>query len=356
MSNANATDDGAKKLVPSDDIGLLAKGGHLTILEEIGQAANEAAKKGVFERYRVPLAENTITTHKNSIRRFETYLLALHPNATNGQMFAKPDAWKGVTWGIIVGFKHYELAQGSEIASINAHLSTVKKYCALAFQSEFISEKEHEKIREVRGIARQKARQNVNAKRDTTRQRKKTQNVLSNRQVRTIFDKIQDQQTEASVRDYLLACLLFRHGLRTSELMLINEASMNGGYLVFSRPKVGHEGVKHIMRRDTIQAFRAYREIAGDDFFWRSTLKGGYLANRQMSLSSFKRVVAKWGRWVGTAKLSPHDARHTLATKNAKEDGDVVKLKEFFGWTNLKTAQQYIEAAKISNRGIDTSY
>lgn len=27
-----------------------------------------------------------------------------------------------------------------------------------------------------------------------------------------------------------------------------------------------------------------------------------------------------------------------------------------FGWTNLKTAQQYIERAKISNRGINANY
>ena len=109
------------------------------------------------------------------------------------------------------------------------------------------------------------------------------------------------------------------------------------------------------MTRDTIAAFKAYRELAYEESFWRSTLKGGYLANRQMSLSAFKRIVAGWGRWVGVAKLSPHDARHTLATKNAKE-GDVIKLREFFGWTNLKTAQQYIEQARISNRGIDSSY
>lgn len=327
-----------------------------TTLEEIGQAANEAAKHSVFERYRVELAPNTITAHKNSITHFERYLLALHPNATNGQMFASPDRWQGVTWGIVEGFKHYELAQGSEIASVNAHLSTIKKYCALATQAGFISIEESALIREVRGVNRQKARQNVNAKRMTTRKREKTQNVLTNRQVRTIFDKIQARQTEASTRDYLLACLLFRHGLRTSELMLINEASINNGYLVFDRPKVGHEDVRHIMSRDTIEAFKAYRALAGAGFFWRSTLRGGKLTNRAMSLSAFKRVVGKWGAWVGVAKLSPHDARHTLATKNAKEDGDIVKLKEFFGWTNLKTAQQYIEAAKISNRGIDASY
>lgn len=328
----------------------------LSTLEQLGQAANEAAKQAIFKRYRIELAPNTITAHKNSIRHFETYLTALHPNATSGQMFDLPDRWRGVTFGIIEGFKSFELAQGSEIASVNAHLSTIKKYCALAFQADIIPKEEHEKIKEVRGVNRQKAKQNVNAKREATRKRTKTQNVLTNRQVRTIFDKLAAQETQAGTRDYLLACLLFRHGLRSSEVMLINDESCQAGYLVFNRPKVGHEDVRHNMARDTIEAFKAYRELAGDGYFWRSTLKGGYLANRQMSLSSFKRVVAKWGRWVGVAKLSPHDARHTLATKNARENGDIMKLKDFFGWTNLKTAQQYIEQAKISNRGIDASY
>jgi len=60
-------------------------------------------------------------------------------------------AWQDITFGLIEAFKRWQLEQGYAIASINAHLSTVKVYTKLAAKSGTITAEEYALIKMVSG-------------------------------------------------------------------------------------------------------------------------------------------------------------------------------------------------------------
>ena len=49
-----------------------------------------------------------------------------------GALNEDPQAWRGVTWGLVESFKVWQLQQGYAIGSINGRLSTVRTFARLA--------------------------------------------------------------------------------------------------------------------------------------------------------------------------------------------------------------------------------
>jgi site-specific recombinase XerD len=131
-------------------------------LQLAGQAANHAAEKSVFKRYRDGKAPNTLRAQDSDLALFAGFLNSVDIPA--GDFARSPAAWSGITWGLVEAFREWLLRQGKAITSINRALSTVKKYAALAFKVGVISQQEHALIRTVTGYAHKEAK-HVNEKR-----------------------------------------------------------------------------------------------------------------------------------------------------------------------------------------------
>ena len=82
------------------------------MLAQAGQAANESAARHRFADYRMRRAEQTVRRQQADLALFAGFLdsLGVHP----GALAEDPEAWRGITWGLVEAFVKWQLQQGSE--------------------------------------------------------------------------------------------------------------------------------------------------------------------------------------------------------------------------------------------------
>ena len=167
------------------------------------------------------------------------------------------DAWRGVTWGLVEGFRNWMVAQGDAVGSINVRLSTVKAYAKLATKAGALSAEEHAMIRTVAGYARKESKRIDERRESTRRGEKKAAAVhIDKKQAR----KLKEQpDTPQGRRDALLMCLLLDHGLRVGEVarLQVSDFDLKAGEMRFYRPKVDKEQT-HKLSADTLRALHAW--------------------------------------------------------------------------------------------------
>jgi len=318
-------------------------------LTEAGQAANQVAASHVFAEYQMRKAENTTRRQDADLVLFMRYLSGV--GATPGDLTTLPEAWQGITWGLVKGFVTWQLQAGFAVSSVNVRLSTVKTYAGLAFQSGALTETESMLISAVKGYRQQEAR-NVDADRmsidlPTRLGHKKSDPVT--------FDADQAQRLKAQPdtpqgrRDAVIVHLLLDHGLRVSELAELNVGDIDlvDCELKFYSPKTD-KTQNHALTNGTLKALRVYlqNDALAVGALIRTSRKDGRLHDAGMSTRRISQRVKVLGQRVGIDGLSAHDCRHYAATKLAKTK-DTKELMDIFGWASPAMAVRYQEAAKV---------
>lgn len=367
--------------------------GDNALMAQVGKVANQHAQRGVFADYLARKADNTLKRQSSDLLRFADYLrsigaavgIELHSAVETfartiatyaGKDDSDPeplqgDVWRGVTWGLVEGFRNWMVAQGDAVGSINVRLSTVKTYCKLAMKAGVISTEDEAMIRTVAGYAHKEAKR-VNERRDVTRRGdKKAQHTpITPEQAQQLK---RQPNTPQGRRDALLMCLLLDHGLRCGEVAIlkVSDFDLKAGEMRFYRPKVDMVQT-HKLSADTLRAAQAWFD-SGDapaaGPLLRNSRKGGQLTTAGMNERAItKRVRAlgvdaglfEWRKHTtagGTEKvvkrgtLSAHDCRHYWATYWARKV-DLFRLQEAGGWSGLNMPRRYIEAAEIANEGM----
>jgi integrase len=338
-----------------------------------GEIANRVAAQHVFDDYQQRRSENTLRRQRDDLALFAQYLAEI--GVEPGDFQNDPEAWRGVTWGIVGGFVQWMLQQGYAVGSINVRLSTVKTYAKLAVQAGGLDTEQFALIRTVSGY-RHKETMRVDAKRAkagvaTRKGHKKAEAVaLTPEQVRALKTQ---PDTPQGRRDTLLMCLLLDHGLRCGEIALlrVEHFDLRAGIMRFYRPKVDKEQT-HKLSADTLRAALVYFADDAPDSgpLLRGSIKGGELdtvreinrrsrgkmqtyLNGHMSERGITKRVEFLGRKVGVVGLSAHDGRHSWATRAARNKTDPFALQEAGGWNSLAMPRRYVEDAKIANEAIN---
>ena len=112
-----------------------------TVLQNAGSAASQAAAKHRFADYRSRLSAQTVRRQDADLALFAEFLYTVHVREIS-DLTADPEAWRGVTWGLVEAFVKWQLKEGYAIASVNVRLSTLKSYARLAFQAGTLSAEE----------------------------------------------------------------------------------------------------------------------------------------------------------------------------------------------------------------------
>ena len=292
-----------------------------TLLAQAGQAANRAATRHLFAEYRQRKAANTIRRQDTDLALFAQYLLDVADIPT-GDLSGDPQAWAGVTWGLVAGFAKWQLDQGYSIGSINVRLSTVKTYCKLAAQAGTLDRAEYAMILTVGGY-KHKEGKHVDEIRHaagtpTRKSTKKAQAILLT-QAQAERMKAEHAGDGQGQRDRLMMCLLFDHGLRVGEVthLTVEDFDLPAGELRFYRSKVDKTQT-HRLSNDTLLAARAYFEhdASTSGPLLRASTRGGRLSEHGMSTRSITQRVRVLGKRLGVEGLSAHDARHYWAYLN----------------------------------------
>jgi integrase len=325
-----------------------------------GQVADRHAELGAFADYLSQRAENTLRRQQADLQLFSDYLMAAGvPGAPGGEALqTAPEAWQGVSWGLVDGFVKWQLEQGFAIGSVNVRLSTVKTYAALAQKAGVLTSEALAMIQTVRGYGR-KAGKNVNEKREAfgfsirVGEKKAEAVQISKEQA----DALKGQpHTAQGRRDALIMALLLDHGLRVSELALLEVGHFNlkEGTFKFYRPKVDKEQ-QHRLTADAqraVQVWLASEDAPALGVLLRGSRKGGQLTGQGMSERAITDRVRVLGEQIGVQGLSAHDCRHYWATRAASQGTDPFALQEAGGWASLAMPRHYVQAAKIANEGV----
>ncbi len=357
-------------------------------LEIAGQIANRAAGQSIFQRYLSEKSVNTIKRQARDLELFAEYLIDAHIPLENGADFqTNPDAWRGVTWGIVEGFAQWLLYEGYAVSSVNARLSTVRVYAQMAVKTGTVDRQEGLLIQTVKGFSRAGGL-NVDEQREQTRIEevtyayketgKKQSTVVTRRSTKKRKPTLIDEETGTALkqprnespqtyRDALLMCLLLDHGLRASELALLKASNVDlkTGEMRFYRPKVKgteHEWTTHKLTEETRLVSTYYIEslypppLLEDGPLILATTRllkngeGGQLLGEGLNRVRISERVAWLAKQLGIPKLSAHDCRHYCATKMARLGYSVDELMAWFGWTSAQTAMRYVTAVDVKER------
>lgn len=152
-------------------------------------------------------------------------------------------------------------------------------------------------------------------------------------------------------------CLLLDLGLRASEVATLTVEDMSEpGYVTVYRQKTDTTD-RMELTADLLVALADYeRYVRKNGTLLRGSRKNGKLTNQVMSVRAIGARVKILGRDIlGVWELSPHDLRHTWATRAAKGSNPFV-LRDAGGWTNMQTPGRYVERSKVVNEGIRLDY
>src|SRR5262249_13146182 len=109
------------------------------------------------------------------------------------------------------------------------------------------------------------------------------------------------------IRDAAIILLMFRHGLRTAELVALrwHQVDLKAGYLDVHRVKRGHDA-KHPLRSPQLRLLRELQRLYPDSPYV-------FVSERKAPLSprSIREIVARAGQLAGLPFVShPHQLRH----------------------------------------------
>lgn len=313
----------------------------ITDLATAGAIANGKAAAAAFADYRSRKAQRTLDRQDAELANFGQYVK--RENLGND-----PEAWRGVSWGIVDAFTKQMILDGYALGTVNNHLSTIKAYAKLAAKAGALDVSELAMIRTVAGYGHKEGKR-MDDKRNaanipTRRGAKKADFVTLSEEQEAALVGACDLATAQGRRDRVLLVLLLDLGLRVSEAAALatDDFDPATGALVVYRPKTDTT-TRFTLQNGKLAAMRAYFENDGPtDQLLQGSVKGGRLEGTMSIRAIFSRVKTL-GAALGIVNLSPHDLRHTRATRLAPKM-HTRAMMDFFGWNSPAMAARYIES------------
>lgn len=278
-------------------------------------------------------------------------------------MMHKTAMWRGVEFGLVKAFAQWLLREGYAMGSIDRHLSTVRKYCDLAFQAGMLDEQTARLIGTVTGYAGRNALRKDEARAaagtPTRRGAKKADwTDISDAQAKRLL--AQPLDTPQGRRDAVLLGLLIEHGLRVGEAvgLQVGDVDRVGGVMTVRRSKVGRVDWMKIHRatRRAMQAYFDSGDVPAAGPLLRSSNKAGVLTAAGMSARAASERVRVLAERIGVKGLHAYDLRHYWATywaaRVSRLPRGLLDLQEAGGWNSLEIPRRYVERAEIANGGM----
>lgn len=142
------------------------------------------------------------------------------------------------------------------------------------------------------------------------------------------------------VRDSAIILLMFRHGLRTAEVVALKWSQIDfaGGYIEIRRVKHGHDSL-HPLRSPELRALRTLqRDYPQTNYVFAS--------ERQTALSprTVRHIVARAGKLAGIPfPVHPHQLRHACGYYLASQGHDTRAIQDYLGHKNIHYTVRYTQ-------------
>ena len=144
------------------------------------------------------------------------------------------------------------------------------------------------------------------------------------------------------VRDAAIILMMFRHGLRTAELVTLRwqQVDLKAGYLDVHRMKRGHNS-KHPLRGPQLRLLRELQSVYTDSPYV-------FVSERKAPLSprSIREIVARAGKLAGLPFVPhPHQLRHACGYYLASYGHDTRAIQDYLGHRNIQHTMRYTSMA-----------
>src|SRR5579859_5366616 len=266
-------------LVPGDmaTIMLLPRSRYGDDLALAGLAADHASQTDTFAEYHAEQTDNTRAAQKDALKCFSTYLAQASIERETEDLYHDAQAWRGMSAGLLKGFRKWLLEQGFAIGTLNQRLSILHQYCRLAHAAGTISDEVLEQVEAVKGyggktgrnLDSDRARRSVPTRRSTKKDaptpvskaqalRLKTETTRSERPRRRTHDLLLE------ARDALLMGLFIEHAFRVSEVAGLNieDFDLEQGLVTIYREKTDETQI-HRLKKHTLLAASRYLAECG---------------------------------------------------------------------------------------------
>lgn len=140
------------------------------------------------------------------------------------------------------------------------------------------------------------------------------------------------------VRDSTIVLLMFRHGLRSAELVALKWSSVDlkDGYLAIHRVKHGHDSV-HPLRSPELRALRQLILSYPDTQYV-------FISERKAPLStrSVRQIISRAGQLAGLPfPVHSHQLRHACGYYLASQGHDTRAIQDYLGHRNIQHTVRY---------------
>jgi type 1 fimbriae regulatory protein FimE len=144
------------------------------------------------------------------------------------------------------------------------------------------------------------------------------------------------------VRDAAIIVMMFRHGLRTAELVALrwHQVDLKAGYLDVHRVKRGHD-TKHPLRGPQLRLLRELQRTYPHSPYV-------FVSERKAPLSprSIREIVARVGKVAGLPFVPhPHQLRHACGYYLASHGHDTRAIQDYLGHKNIQHTVRYTKMA-----------
>lgn len=142
------------------------------------------------------------------------------------------------------------------------------------------------------------------------------------------------------VRDAAIILLMFRHGLRTAELVALkwSQVDLSEGYIDIHRLKHGHDTV-HPLRAPELRALRQLqRDYPDTPYIFVSERKA------PLSTRAVRHIIARAGeRALIIEPVHPHQLRHACGYYLASLGHDTRAIQDYLGHKNIHHTVRYTQ-------------
>jgi site-specific recombinase XerD len=178
-----------------------------------------------------------------------------------------------------------------------------------------------------------------------TRRQERTIHFLTQDELRQLFKVIR------SKRDKAIFLVAYRHGLRASEMGLLQRADMDvkQGRISIHRLKGSISGV-YPVQPDVLKAIRSYLRTRTDESPYL------FLSNRNVPISrdTLHHLMQKYGAVAGLPreKRKFHCLKHSIATHLLDAGADLAFVKDWLGHANIQNTTIY---ARLTTATLDST-
>ena len=145
-------------------------------------------------------------------------------------------------------------------------------------------------------------------------------------------------------RDYLMLLLMYRHGLRVSELIALRRADLDltSGHLWVQRLKRGL-ATSQPLAGDELRVLRRHLAGRADPLSWLFLSERGQPLTRQAVNYLLTRIAAR----AGLGAVHPHMLRHSCGHALAHAGRDLRLIQDYLGHRDPRHTARYTRTAAV---------